>query len=237
MDHTIALENLILARDALTAVNVRYFLVDGTLLGIVRNGSFIEWDIDIDVAVLAEDFTSRSFARYASLMRSKGFTCQFYGVWGKCFVAHWNRRGVRVDNWFYFRRGDRRIARGYSWSDIVEVFYPAYLIEERAPIDFSGEIFMAPKHKEAVLSHAFGGDWRIPKKEWDWRSSPPNIIRYTKTTKLTKLLSYLTCKALGHRFRSDMLPVRFSNLALALRIRCALGPGSDVVSELSSRGD
>lgn len=198
MDAKSGLENLILARDALTALNLRYFLMDGTLLGLVRDGCFIDGDYDIDIGVFAEDFTVLSFGLYTSLMRRNGFTYQFQGVWGKFFVASWHRRNVRIDLCFYFRRGEQRIlyACDFATRQVIEFSYPARLIETIAPVDFYGETFMAPKHKEAVLSHEYG-DWKIPRRDWNWTTSPLNITRRTKITKWGMVESRLSSRILG----------------------------------------
>lgn len=196
MDTKIGFENLILARDVFTALNVPYFLTDGTLLGLVRNGCFIDHDTDIDIGVLAEDFNVLSFGRYASLMRRKGFAHQFLGVWGKCFIAHWHRENVMIDICFYFRRGDQRVAYMFDGPHIIESSYPAWLIETLSPVDFYGETFMAPKHKKAVLSHQYG-DWKTPRTDWDWRTSPLHITRRTRKTNWNRLQIRLTNCILG----------------------------------------
>jgi phosphorylcholine metabolism protein LicD len=174
IDVPTALENLILARDVLVAFNVRYFLMDGTLLGLVRTGEFIEWDTDIDVGVLCEDFTVLSFADYASAMKRKGFKYQLFGVWGTCFIVKWYRKNVTIDICFYFKRSDKRLGYCFYGDEIIELSYPAKLIESLSSIEFHGETFAVPQHKEAVLTRQYG-DWRIPRRDWQWHSSPLNI--------------------------------------------------------------
>lgn len=195
MDSQIGLENLLLARDALAALEVRHFLIDATLLGLTRNSSFIAWDNDIDIGVLAEDFTVLSFARYASIMRRMGFDrFRLFGVWGKNFSIHWYRNSTLVDICFYFRRADQRIAYmfdGPDLRDIIEISYPARLIETLAPADFYQHSFMVPKDKEAVLAHQYG-DWQVPKRDWNWRTSPLHITARTRMPMGDKLRSRLS---------------------------------------------
>ena len=51
-----ALELLAYFDKVATSTGARYYVMYGTLLGLVRHGGFIPWDDDMDVHVLAEDF-------------------------------------------------------------------------------------------------------------------------------------------------------------------------------------
>ena len=47
----ISRENIIVLREVLIKTKIRWGLLFGTLLGAVREGDFIEWDIDTDIFV------------------------------------------------------------------------------------------------------------------------------------------------------------------------------------------
>ena len=44
-------QNFVLAINLLNKYKIKYWLCHGTLLGIIRDNSLIEWDNDIDIAV------------------------------------------------------------------------------------------------------------------------------------------------------------------------------------------
>jgi hypothetical protein len=176
-DDKIGLENLAIARNVLMEFGVRYFLTDGTLLGLVREGKFIDHDSDLDVGLFAEDFDLVTFCLCVSKLIDKGFIPE----WGECnrsfgrsFVFAGSRNGVKLDLKFYVRRGDLRILQ--CAYDRIQFSFPASMVEPLCPVKFLGEIFMVPKNREAMLAHQYG-DWKTPRVDWDWSVSPLNIVR------------------------------------------------------------
>jgi hypothetical protein len=175
------LENLVIAREVFADLGVRYFLMDGTLLGLVRDGKFIERDDeDLDIGLFAEDFDLVTFCLLVTKMIEKGFDPVWGGCtdsFGKSFVLPWWRKGVKLDLDFYVRLGDRRIIQ-CAYKNL-RFWYPADMIERLCPVEFLGEVFMVPEKKEAVLAHQYG-DWKTPKvMDWDWSTSPLNIVQQT----------------------------------------------------------
>ena len=55
IDKAIAFENLKIVLSILEKKHVRVSIAYGTLLGIIRDNDFIDWDEDIDLCILAED--------------------------------------------------------------------------------------------------------------------------------------------------------------------------------------
>lgn len=170
-------------RDVLSAMSLRYFLIDGTLLGAVRECGFIPHDLDIDLGVFAEDwFPELVTAFVAELEMSKEIKLHHqFGEFDKYFELAFTRDGIKIDLFFYRREEDKRIFHAFMHggrdlpADVITYEYPAHLIERLTLIPFMGDFYMAPENCVAVLECKYGKDWRTPVKEWDWRYGPHNV--------------------------------------------------------------
>lgn len=182
MDQQKALKNLVDVRDVLIAMDLKYFLIDGTLLGAVREKDFIAHDQDIDLGVFGEDWSMKTLREFENRCRLKGLPFhKSYGIFGQAFEQSVKRDGIKLDLFFYWRRGDKRIFHAFKGpkldEDTITYEYPVGLIENLAPMEFKGEVFSAPAYFEKVLIAKYGPDWRIPVVKWDWKFGPRNVVK------------------------------------------------------------
>lgn len=185
MDKDKALKNLIDARDVLNGFNLNYFLVDGTLLGCIREGDFIGHDTDLDIGVFMDEWTIKTLSRVMEKMMKKGFILYHsFGKFGECFEVAWRRDGIKLDFFFYHWQGDKAVFHAFLNGgrtlpdDIITYEYPSELINERKAHLFKGAEFVIPADPEKVLICKYGEDWRVPKTKWRWDFDPKNVVKF-----------------------------------------------------------
>jgi len=143
MDKEKARKVLLEFGDIADGLGVPWFLYLGTCLGFVRDGSFIEYDDDIDLGVLCDKGT---LARLFGELVRKGF------VKGDAYLnpgneknQHFFKDGILVDVFFTFRDDTREFLTSFD-----EVHY-------------NGRRFRVPHPVNDYLTSEFG-DWRTPQR-------------------------------------------------------------------------
>jgi hypothetical protein len=169
-----ALANLVDARDALSTTGARPFIVDGTLLGAVREGGFIAHDTDVDLGCFIEDQSPEMIAA----MEWAGFTFRKqYGTASRGLEYSFRRHDIKLDLFFYYTDDRGRFHAAWKKRRPIRYRYPLFHL---APLEFMGETFMAPEDPETFLVAKYGPRWRTPVVDWDWAWGPANAERWVE---------------------------------------------------------
>lgn len=166
----IKLDNTLLKGAAiLEDAGLPYFLVGGTLLGIVREGGLLAHDRDVDVAVLEEDITPKiklklkSYKQFAAESECISETGQLVFVFDE----------VHFDIFPMTKKGERRY---FNQSGIHGLWWPAELVEKPwSEIEYRGIKWNAPSSPEEFLTHMYG-DWRMEDKSFRWNVNSLNYM-------------------------------------------------------------
>lgn len=163
---------LVSALKALSSIGALHWITYGTLLGWMREGTFLEHDDDIDIAVASGTDAEKVVAAMAEQGLSYiQFTWGARGTVNQKFVTD---RGVMVDIFYLFTEGNHRMDEykvvGHS---LARGSHPLRGVEmiARAGLDV---LVPVPTDPESYLAHLYGQDWQTPVTQWDWVFSPPN---------------------------------------------------------------
>lgn len=152
IDRNIAFENLQLISEVLSKDSLFWQVCWGTLIGIVRDHDFIEWDEDIDIVILAED--ENRFKELLWDFKERGFELIRHERGGLYSIS---RKGEYTD--FYVIRK--------ASNEIRYTIDGGYLLEEQIrdtiDIDFKGLKLSIPRNYDELLTFYYG-DWRTPKQ-------------------------------------------------------------------------
>lgn len=138
------------------AAHPRAFVAYGTLLGLVREGSLLAHDDDIDFGVLEEDWEEIITSPFPGFRRIQHVDWELS-------LEH-EKTGLIVDFFRFDKTPEGRMSRAYSDQGIHEYYFPEKLLK---PLGKLGDC-SAPANPEGFLAHHYG-DWQTPQKNWDYR--------------------------------------------------------------------
>jgi hypothetical protein len=147
----------------------KYFMADGTLLGLVRDGGFITGDIDIDIAMWIEDFNDC----IVDDMRAVGFYQINVDTHpGYRHNTHFFNGEITVDIYCFNRSETEFVAKFRSGKRQLCSVFPPFELETAT---FLGIEVLIPSPPERYLQTAYGKDWRYPVTKWDYRYGSKNL--------------------------------------------------------------
>lgn len=187
MDKQKAFNLLVDVKEVLNDFGISFFVTDGTLLGAIRGGDFIDHDTDIDVGVFTVDFDDKKIHDLILELKTKQIKLVHgFGKFPKYFELAFSRDGIKVDFFFYKEEGDNYVFHAFRNggknlpADVIIYVYPKRLIRlsngSLNEVTIQQTRFPAPACPHAFVQAKYGEGWHTPVKDWDWADDPLNKL-------------------------------------------------------------
>lgn len=159
--------------DLLGRAGCKHHIDFGTLLGCVRNGDFISYDLDVDFSVYEDcDF----FSLKESLLSGGLKFVHCFSYDGEVTELTMKYKNVTIDFFKNFREGDVQYYYFYGRFD-KSLKYPHRtkqavrcvrpIVDGTKKEKFAGLVDVSvPLNAEALLERAYGAGWRMPDPGW-----------------------------------------------------------------------
>lgn len=173
------MQQINVVENIMKGTNAIFYAYAGTLLGIVRDGALIKWDMDIDYGVVINE--SFGWEDLQRTMESAGHKKVREFAFAERVTEQTYQIGkIRVDFFGQFHLDDSMAM--YSYDRLDNVQYPDMdtmsVFEEIRPkvertkiIEINGVAVTIPENAEEFLAAIYNEDWRIPNPAWNPRSS------------------------------------------------------------------
>lgn len=179
MDRDVAFENLKIVWKVLNGLKIHVTPAQGTLLGIIRDNNFIEWDEDIDLFILKED--KDKFLDSLWILKENGFELIREERCGYLYSIIRNNEYIDI---YVMERISPEVRTAYSEFFILEKY-----LTELIDWDFRGMTLKIPKDYEELLFFLYG-DWRTPVQWANFHLSDIQILKAKVKTFLKRSLPY-----------------------------------------------
>ena len=186
-------ESLRIFKKALDKEGLFFWLTSGTLLGAYREHQLLKHDIDLDVAMFADDAQKvKRILETGDFVLVHGF-----GIVGEDISElSFKCRDVKIDIFFAKKVNDKFVTtvlfkdRETDKKDdfrVIEMFLPETDFIE---YDFLGDKYMIPRKTKEYLSANYGPNFMTPDKHWDYTRDIPSAIYYPISEKQGYIVEY-----------------------------------------------
>jgi len=171
-----------LAKQGLDSLGIRFWINSGTLLGWLRECSFIGHSKDVDIGVLASDFTPDSVDEMVSILAALGLRLSHrFGLLSDSFeLSFQTTSGLKLDI-FFFYKNDTNLNKRFFWNGGTQARtgrkfkYTFPVFKGLCWASLKGLYVRIPCNTETFVEANYGREWRTPVTEWDWKASPSNV--------------------------------------------------------------
>jgi len=181
-------EGLVLIKNILDKIEVKYYLSSGTLLGAVRDNDFIPWDWDVQMYLIKENAYPKRYQISESLING---SFEIYKFNDSEDSLKWDlrRKGIKFELTAWYLEGKWR----YRKKKNMRV--PSYLFEGEYNIKFKGVSYKTFNPPEDYLVFCYD-DWKTPKRTSNKEkySNSNHLRKYTFSNKFKFLIQNIIIK-------------------------------------------
>ncbi|XP_014271656.2 ribitol-5-phosphate transferase FKTN isoform X2 [Halyomorpha halys] len=157
----------------LDLLSVPFWISSGTCLGFFRECDIIPYSKDVDIGINAQDYDERIILH----MEAHGLILKhWFGQPNDSLeLSFIDNRGVKLDIFFFYEEnnhiwnGGTQLRTGKKFKYIFPKFNLCWTF-------FCGLKLRIPCEIESYIVANYGNNWFIPIYEWDWKSSPSNVV-------------------------------------------------------------
>jgi tetratricopeptide (TPR) repeat protein len=156
--------------------NIKPFPIAGSLLGLFRDGKFMNYDKDADLGVFVES-DEEIFEIVSKLCKAPQFLAPNMLNNSK-ESQHWNvpiidiEKDVGVDLFFFYRKPTQIEFGVYTTSSVVKWAFKPFELTRQT---LAGKEYWLPENIEQHLVEMYGENWREPIEVWDSLLNCPNL--------------------------------------------------------------
>ncbi|KAG8455092.1 hypothetical protein GDO86_001349 [Hymenochirus boettgeri] len=161
-----------LAVVTLKSLGINFWLSSGTCLGWYRQCNIIPYSKDVDLGIFAHDYTPDivpAFEKAGLHLKHK-----FGKVEDSLELSFIEENHVKLDIFFFYEE------EKYMWNGGTQAksgkkfkyLFPKFTL---CWTEFEEIKIQVPCETLQYLEANYGKNWDVPVKDWDWKSSPPNV--------------------------------------------------------------
>ena len=163
------------AKEILDSLEIPFWLSSGTLLGHFRECDAFHYGMDVDIGVFIEDLEAVGMEKLIdSFSKNHLPLMHLFGMMNDSLELSFRNEDIKLDIFFFYREDS------YVWNGGTSTKTGFKYKYTFPPFDLCWTNFLdlkvrIPCPTLPYIEANYGKDWFTPKRDWDWKTSPPNV--------------------------------------------------------------